>query len=270
MGWRKRPGRRPGLGLTEEEVYGQLEKPPIRGAPFLWRYSRDQLPALLERAGILPRIRQLGYEALQISSLVEEGLHVLRVEAVGERAPLVDLRLSEESRVPTGPFVESLGPEPLALLVIQWVSLQHVRGRFAPGRPPLPGQSFPGLGLGRRLYRWLWRLARELGKDALSAYPMYYHNALYYSAGFSYLDPRQQGELAALARDLAEIPLHVASEAIRRGLLREGRGNRPVDWSPGEMFAAVSRRLSAFMGSAEYRTEVERVATGLSFGVEIS
>jgi hypothetical protein len=140
---------------------------------------------------------------------------------------------------------------------------------FTAERPQLPGQSYPGLGVGRKLYRLLWRMARELGKDGLSAYPMYYHNAVYYSAGFSYLAPEKQGELVALMRDLSHVPLAVASEGINDGRLCAGSAGKIVDWNPGEMFAAVSRRLSSYMVSREYKSEAKRAASELSFRLDV-
>lgn len=196
---------------------------------------------------------------------IEEGLHILKLERPGEKAALLDLRLNEESRVASGSAGRILGPQPLALLVVQWVSLQHVCGAFTRERPQLPGQSHPGLGAGRRVYRLLWRMARELGKDGLSAFPMYYHNAVYYSEGFSYLDPRKQGELVALKRDLAALPLNLASEGINRGRLLDGSTGRVVDWNPGEMFASVSRRLRSYFAGRAYQSEVKRVAKDQSF-----
>lgn len=111
----------------------------------------------------------------------------------------------------------------------------------------------------------LWRVARELGKDGLSAFPMYYHNAVYYSEGFSYMDPAKQGELLALMRDLAPIPLNLVSEAINRGRLLDGLTGEVVDWNPGEMFAPVSPRLRSYFSGREYRAEVGRIAESRSF-----
>jgi hypothetical protein len=265
MGWRSLTRAKHGLGLSDEEVFGQLEKSGQSDCPFLYRYTREQLWGALDRAKILSRIRKLGYPTPQMKIRVDEGLHVLKLELPGEKAALLDLRLNEESRVATGWAGRILGSQPLALLVVQWVSLQHIHGAFTTERPQLPGQSFPGLGAGRRVYRFLWRKARELGKDGLSAFPMYYHNAVYYSEGFSYLDPRKQGELVALKRDLGSLPLHLASEGINRGHLLDGSTGRVVDWNPGEMFASVSRRLRSYFAAREYQSEVKRVARDFSF-----
>jgi hypothetical protein len=269
MGWRWRQGskRKSGLGLTEEEVFGQLEKSEDSCSLFLWRYSHQQMTHRLERAGILSRARELGYRSPVVSFGVEEGVHFLIMEEPGEKAPLMDLRLSEESRMVPDSLHSVLGSDPLSLLVVQWVSLQHVRGSFAPERPGLPGQSYPGLGLGRKLYRVLWRIARDLGKDAVSAYPMYYHNALYYSEGFSYLSPQKQGELLALERDLGHLPLKEASEGIQDGRLVNGRTGELMKWSPGEMFAAVNKRVKVYFAGSEYRDTARRVVSEQSYRI---
>lgn len=255
--------RKSGLRITDEEIFGQLEKSERSDALFLWRYSQSQLMQMFERFGILARLEALGYAEPRLTFHIEEGLHHLLLAVKDIEAPLVDLRLSEESRVVRG--LSALGREPLAVLVIQWISLQHVRGEFTPERPQLPGQSHPGLGVGRRMYRLLWKIARENGKDAMSAYPMYYHNAVYYLGGFSYLDPRKTGELVALQRDLAALPLATTSDRINCGWLQAATTGEAVDWNPGEMFAPVSRRVGSYFSSRDYKTEVQRAASRYSF-----
>ena len=117
MGWRLGSGRRRGLHLTEEEVYGQLEQVEETDTPFLWRYTDAYLLRQLDRVGILSRIKELGYPFPRIRRGVEEGLHLLRLEVEGEGAPLMDLRVSEESRVVENLQGRFLGHEPLAMLV---------------------------------------------------------------------------------------------------------------------------------------------------------
>ncbi len=265
MGRRGPPVRRKKFALSDEEIFGQLEKTAEPAPAFLWRYPQHQVNRLMERAGIMSRLQEMDYHSFHLTSQVEEGLHLLKLVTDDIPAPLIDLRLSEESRIAEGVLKNQLGMEPLAFLVIQWVSLQHVRAAFSMHRPPLPGQSYPGLGLGRKLYKMLWRMARELGKDVLSAHPLYYHNAIFYLAGFSYAEPYQQGQILAMRRDLAEIPLDKTSLLIHRGHLCERHTGHRVTWNPGEMVAPVSHRLSVYLKSPEYLAEVERVSSSLSF-----
>jgi hypothetical protein len=97
---------------------------------------------------------------------------------------------------------------------------------------------------------------------------MYYHNAVYYSEGFSDLDPRRQGELLALKRDLGSLSLNKASEGIQKGCLTNCSTNAPWEWSPGEMHAPVSRRMRSYFVSLEYRSAVQKVVSELSFKVK--
>lgn len=50
MGRRALTRSQHGLGLSDEEVFGQLEKSDQPDSPFLYRYTREQLWRSLERA----------------------------------------------------------------------------------------------------------------------------------------------------------------------------------------------------------------------------
>lgn len=256
--------------MSETDIAGQLGR--LAGAQsaearFLGRYSRKEVEERLARAGISDRIRELGYDTVRLLLHQDEGIHVLRIESPGAPAALLDLRLGEEVWSIDSWLRSWLGSEPLWLLVVHWVALQNVRASFPEERPPLPGQDYPGLGAGRMLYRMLWRMGRELGKDALAAFPMYYHNAVYYSPGFCYLDPQKQGELVAMKRDLSRFSLHAASRGVEDGKLRDARTGRPLSWEPGVMVAALSPRLASFFGSEAYQAGVERAASASAFSL---
>jgi len=255
--------KRRALGLTEQEVFGQLGKPVEGETPFLWRYPREQVWQWLEEVGIVGRLAELGYDRPSLSLRMEGGVHRLKLEQVGEVAPLIDLRLTEESQV--GILAEKLPREPLAFLVIQWLSLQDVRGTFSAARPRLPGQDYPGLGVGKKLFSLLTRVARELGKDGLVGYPQYYHNAVFYSDSFVFADARQQGICLALRRDLGKLTLVEASRAVADGRITETRSGERLLWRPGEMIFPLTRRLMGYYAGREYRTEAERAAARVAF-----
>lgn len=258
--------KRRSLSLTEQEIYGQLGKPVEAETPFLWRYPRELVWQWLSEAGIVGRLRELGYDRLSLSLRMEGGVHRLKVEQAEEVAPLIDLRLTEESTIgQVGMLAQELPREPLAFLVIQWVSLQDVREAFSAERPQLPGQEYPGLGVGRKLFSLLIRVARELGKDGLVGYPQYYHNAVFYSDQFVFLDARQQGTFLALRRALRSVAPVEASRAVADGRIVETRSGARLEWHPGEMIFPLSRRLQAHYASREYRLEVERTAASVAF-----
>jgi hypothetical protein len=73
--WRRRTKRPSNFGLTEEEIYGQLEKSEGTSSLFLWRYSHQQMARLLERAGVVARLSELGYPLPAVSVRLEDGVH---------------------------------------------------------------------------------------------------------------------------------------------------------------------------------------------------
>ncbi len=255
--------KRRALALTEQEIFGQLGKPVESETLFLWRYPREQVWQWLGEAGIVGRLAELGYHRPSLSLRMEGGVHRLKVEEVGEVAPLIDLRLTEESQV--GLLAEKLPRDTLAFLVIQWLSLQDVRGAFTAARPQLPGQDYPGLGVGRKLLSLLTRVAGELGKDGLVGYPQYYHNAVFYSDFFILVDAHQQGIFLALRRDLGKLKLVEASRAVADRRIVETRSGERLLWRPGEMIFPLTGRLKAYYGGREYRTEAERASARVAF-----
>jgi hypothetical protein len=257
--------RRLPLSLSEEEIYGQLGKALEADTLFLRRYPGEIVWRWLQEAGILERLQRLGYDRLELSLRAEDGVSRLTLEQAGEPARLIDLRLAEQSQV--GTLALKTFREPLAFLVIEWISLQHPRGSFSRERPRLPGQDYPGLGVGRALFALLARIARELGKDGLLGYPQYYHNAVFYFGSFVFAQAREQGIFLALRRDLGKLELVEASNAVGGGAVIELRSGKPLEWKPGEMIFPLSRRLKAQLARSEYRLEVERTLASVAFGL---
>src|SRR4029453_19687251 len=103
------------------------------------------------------------------------------------------------------------GLRTLHALVLYWMVLQNPRASFTLERPRLPGQDHPGLGAREPLYVMLTSWATAWGKDALLNVPEYFHNAVFYTARFRFLEPAEQGRFEALRRVLATLPVAEAS-----------------------------------------------------------
>jgi hypothetical protein len=153
----------------------------------------------------------------------------------------------------------------LSFLVVRWVSLQDPLGRFAPDKPRLPGQRYPGLGLGRVVFERLLAWATAWGKDGLLNLPEYFHNAVFYSAMFRFLAPARQGRFEALRRDLAGLHVAEASAAVEAGRVREQPGNRSLRWEPGEMAAPIAAGLRDYLDSEEYAKAVAAASAAVSY-----
>jgi hypothetical protein len=243
---------------------------------FLDRLTPAALERELEAAGIYDQLAARGYGGLAVEVTQAEREHRLRLLAADTESPLIDLRMSEMTCVPKEPALRARGVDVLYLLAVHWLSLQDPRAEFSPGRPALPGQAHPGLGIGRRLLSRLLAWAHEWGKDALVNYPAHYHNAVFYSRLFRFLSPRREGRMEALRRDLEGLSVTEASWAIERGGVVEEAptgtaGDRPggkvLRWQASEMAAPITRLLKTYMKSEEYESAVAAARDAVRYRV---
>ncbi len=215
------------LLLTETEVAEALGMRP-RGQPrrMLGYYSREGLEYALESYGFLGHLRRLGYGALHVeidpAGSGDRGRLLGVDEASGEKVTLVELEV-ERKRVANGNF-----------LFVNWLALRNPRAHFSSQRPKLPGQDVPGLGMAREMSQLLVLIARRLVLDGVAFRPSWYHMA--YAArhdGSRFVDPKRQGRFEALVRDLRELSLLDATQAVAQGRVR--LNGEPYPWEAEEM-----------------------------------
>jgi hypothetical protein len=235
-------------------------------ARYLGRFTLPALCAELDQAGVLPALRTRGYDP-GVRTTVEEGEHRLLVTSGAGAEALVDLRMREEARPVTESGLLSRGVEVLSVIVVEWLSLQDPRAVFTRERPRLPGQTHPGLGLGRHLYFRVLGWAEAWGKDGLVNVPAYFHNAKFYAPPFAFLAAAEQGRFEALCRDLAGLPVADASAALEAGRVVDVATGEPVTWSPGDMLAALSPPVRAYLASPEYAHGVAAARDACRFRV---
>lgn len=149
-------------------------------------------------------------------------------------------------------FIQKNAPN-LKMLDIQWLSLQNPEAKFIPSKPRLPGQRYPGSGIGRAVFDVLKEQCHEFQLDGISNVPEYFHNAILYE-GFRFLDPIHDAMFGQMKIDLwNDIRSHSLAEvswAVAAGaLLMDGK---PVVWTPGEFVLPLSFRLRAYFFSASF------------------
>jgi hypothetical protein len=87
--------------------------------------------------------------------------------------------------------------------------------------------------MAREMVELFERMAARLGLDGVAFHPSHYHLAYVAREQFRFLDPARQGRFEALVRDLAGIPLPVATRAVaERGVRLNGA---PYRWEPEDM-----------------------------------
>ncbi len=227
------------LGLSLEDLEGDLGGRP-RQRRMLGAYSAEGIEYALERYGLLSHVARLGYTDFRVA--VDQ-------TSVGDRARLFGrCRGAEHLLVET--VLERRAAVDGDVLFVHWLNLRHP---MAVGSGPLlPGQDVPGLGMSREMAELFARIAERLGLSGVAFRPSHYHLAYAARTRFRFLDARRQGRFEALLRDLADLPLAVATSAVADGrVLLDGE---PYTWEADDMVALRSTRPD----EAEIAAERER------------
>jgi acetoin utilization deacetylase AcuC-like enzyme len=231
---------------------------PQRPRRLLGACSRQQLELMLERTGLLERLRQLGFPqpALEFD-LEHPGGETVRVLAgPGDRDELLaELRLRVDRRsVPD-----------LAMLRIEWLQLQNPREAFTPARPHLPGQEHPGLGMLRDVIALLVVACERLQLDGVLWVPAHFHTAAQGRRAGSFLHPEDKGTFHALERAVAGLPLPVAALAVEQGRVIDDATGAPFAWRPMPVVVPVSERLRQQLAGEEYQRRADAAAAAHVF-----
>lgn len=229
--------------LTERDLFGGFGEIATE-TRFLGYYSASGLELGLERLGLLPRLRALGFAEPHLElELARPPSHTLRVFGDRSRRELLfELRARRDRR--TVPGAE--------LLAIDWLLLQNPRARFAPGRPPLPGQTHPGLGLLRETMAALVLVCDRLRLDGIVFTPSHYHLAIQARGQMRFLDPAAEGLFRAVVQALEGQPLARATLLADEGALRDIASGAVVRWQPAVMVLPVSSALKEWFASEAY------------------
>jgi acetoin utilization deacetylase AcuC-like enzyme len=217
---------------------------------FLGYFSRHGVELALERTDLLRRLREKGFESLQVrldlSGATGQTLRILCDSADREEL-LVELRVLRTRRSLPG----------FEVAAIEWLLLQNPRAVFPPGRPPLPGQQHPGLGMLKDFLGWLVVACESLGLDGIYFAPSHYHVAVQSRRLVRFAEPRHEARMRAFLEALDGLPLHDASICVEAGQLRNAETGAAATWEAAPMVLPVSEALKARVFGPEYE---ERVA----------
>jgi acetoin utilization deacetylase AcuC-like enzyme len=234
-------------GLTAEDLLPGMAA-MHRPRRLLGYYSIQGMELALERAGMLDRLRSLGYS----SPTLEFDLDNPSGDTVRLYGDAARTELLIEGRV----RIDRATVPDAALLRIEWLLMQNPRARFTAQRPRLPGQKHPGLGLLPDVMALLIVACERLQLDGLLFVPAHYNTA---SQGRKYLrllEPADEAFLRALEKALLGIPLSEATHSVEQRRVVDGRTGRAVAWRTMPMVYPVSDRLRNRVAGEEYERKV--------------
>lgn len=222
------------FGLSEEDLYlpgwGVMKE-----TRFLGFYSRHGIELALERTGFLDRLRDRGFSHPTLDlQLDDPGGQTVRLFGGPSREELlVELRVVRDRRSVRG----------CELLRIEWLLMQNPRARFGPGRPQLPGQEHPGLGMLSDMIALLTVACERLHLDGLVFVPSEFHVAAYGRSRLVFLDPVTRVRFEALWELFRETSLRDAARAIAEERVVDAETGEIFRWHPEPMLLPVSEKL---------------------------
>lgn len=251
-------------GLSEiglEDLFGRGDE------KWLGFYTAEGIRTALDRYGLFADLAQMGFTHAEIEIRTDDPeAHSLRIfsRTPEIQDPLLELVVRRGTLEPTGELRSRVKSQYINLLQIEWLLLQNPSVGFGERRPPLPGQTFPGLGIGKQVLEILRNTAKRLKLDGLVTVPSYFHNSFFYSEEFYYFDPRVQGLFLAACRDVlpqTQSNVGAASWAFLWNLVHEDGTTDASPWFHAAQICPVSDLLVEYFEHADFDREV---ANGLS------
>jgi hypothetical protein len=244
--------------LGESEIFSALREG--RGTSlFLGKFTMSEVMAVLGKKGFIKEARKRGLWPL-VTDLDSSGfpcqrLRIFTREASPEKL-IVDLKIREGVFSPRA----VLGPGTMlrdhSALFLEWLTLQNPMAEFTEKRGALPGQHHPGLGMSRRIVDIFLYLVKVTRKEALLAFPAYYHNAVLFSRFFRFLNPAKEAEVLSIRRTFSHMPIKTLAWAVHLNCLRTAEGE-VYEWQAEEQVAALARDLRDHFESKSYRETVK-------------
>ena len=275
--WMSGESRDSGVNTADlsECLFGDTELLDVFGAErgghaFLWKYSLEDVNRVIRNGPVGKKLENAGFGDWQVEfDLSDPFNHYLyirspRFKAKDQYVAFLIVRVDQpilkmSAHSPKGlEFLrEHLNLNKWNLLNIQWLSLQNPGAKFTAERPRLPGQRYPGSGLGRSVFSELKRYCKAAKRDGIMNVPEHFHNAVMYH-GFYFIDPYNQAIFNRMLLDLEpEIKaksLAAVSWAVGTGALR--LDNKEFSWNLGEQILPFTMMAVSYFNSCHYTDAV--------------
>ena len=235
---------------------------------FLGYYSEEGIKLALHKYGVYKKLQQHGFQnVVTIIDTSDPYRHKITIyhNQQHQNNIIIELVLRKDFFTIRMPYPCPFNGKTYLGLTIDWLCIQNLLGSFDQDRPQLPGQKYPGLGFSAVVVELLMIICWRLNLAGLINIPEFYHNAVFYSKIFYYLDPLDQARYLALNQSLGKYPLDKISWAIDWGCVTEIGDQQPFTWFVKQQIVPLEKDLKQMYKSKEYRDFVSTQAKSFRF-----
>ncbi len=245
-------------GLTESDITGGLG-PDAGQSLFLGHYSRHALELAIEWTGLFDRLRSLGfYQPYLDLDLTNPNGHTLRLFTDSRKNELlIECRLRIQRH---------LVPD-ASLLNIEWLLMQNPRAQFSSGRPRLPQQKHPGLGLLSDFISLLILICDRMKLDGIVFIPSHFHLVLSARQHLLFLRKEDKTWFEAVEKAVRDVPLAEATRIISETGLYDRSNGKRVAWRPMPMVLPVSEEFRERVEEEQDKAEAAQLQNEFDFEI---
>lgn len=256
--------------ISARDILGDL-KDKERTHLFLNFYSEEGVRKALDEYGIFKDLNKRGFHNFIIKINARDPYrHTLKAYFQKEYPDhlLGELIVRKKFFIARPIFPSEIAGQKFGMIVIEWLTLQDPTAEFTSKRPPLPGQIYPGLRIGRQIVGIFVNMSLRLKTDGLLNVPEHYHNAVFYSKHFKYFNPYTEGQFLAMQRDLRMAGLFKAAWAVELNCVIEKNTGKTFQWFTDEQVLFVSNRLEKYFESKEYTERTQGSLNSHEFEID--
>ncbi|MDD5765553.1 MAG: hypothetical protein PHW79_04815 [Candidatus Marinimicrobia bacterium] len=155
------------------------------------------------------------------------------------------------------------------LLQVEWLLLQNPKSDFSNERPPLPGQSHPGLGIGDRLLQILIIMTKRLRLEGMVNKPRYFHTAFMFTKGFSFVNPQSQAQIYAISKSLlSKYSFYTVAWAAHFNSIFNKVDNSYMEWKPDYLLFPLSKEYIKYFRSKPYTKKVQQYLKKMDYAID--
>lgn len=226
---------------------------------FLGYYSQRGLEIAMEKYKVTQKLRRKGFNNLKLKIDTSDPYKhsmMLNNHIENRIEKLVEFVVKRDFLDVDMPFKTDLNGKKYEVLIVEWLKMQNPRVDFPEKKPRLPGQEYPGLGVGSDALEMLVFAARRLGMKGIVNIPDHYHNAFFYSRLFLFEKPEDQARLMAIIRDTRGKTIKEVAWAIEEEKLIDRKLNKPFKWEIAKQILPLENKWRKLYTSWNYKNMV--------------